>query len=187
VTPTGGRPPQRAYRRTHCARLRLAYTLTSPLSSFVGLVGPPPTARQQRYLRQLALQRGVSFVLPKTLGLNGVPVIVRDAVTADADRAVENIASCRCRHDAINADRAVMPMSELECCTVRGEVGITNPDGIEAARLRQTTRLKWGYRSTLKASTPSAGGDTLAGRPFRASGLVLRGAPNQAKAAVRVV
>lgn len=28
--------------------------------------GPPPTARQQRYLRQLALQRGVSFVVPKT-------------------------------------------------------------------------------------------------------------------------
>ena len=28
--------------------------------------GPPPTARQQRYLRQLALQRGVSFVIPKT-------------------------------------------------------------------------------------------------------------------------
>jgi hypothetical protein len=27
---------------------------------------PPPTARQQRYLRQLALQRGVSFVVPKT-------------------------------------------------------------------------------------------------------------------------
>ena len=28
--------------------------------------GPPPTARQQRYLRQLAIQRGVSFVVPKT-------------------------------------------------------------------------------------------------------------------------
>ena len=28
--------------------------------------GPPPTVRQQRYLRQLALQRGVSFVVPKT-------------------------------------------------------------------------------------------------------------------------
>ena len=28
--------------------------------------GLPPTARQQRYLRQLALQRGVSFVVPKT-------------------------------------------------------------------------------------------------------------------------
>ena len=28
--------------------------------------GPPPTFRQQRYLRQLALQRGVSFVIPTT-------------------------------------------------------------------------------------------------------------------------
>jgi hypothetical protein len=28
--------------------------------------GQPPTARQQRCLRQLALQRGVSFVIPKT-------------------------------------------------------------------------------------------------------------------------
>lgn len=28
--------------------------------------GPKPTARQQRYLRQLAMQRGVSFVPPRT-------------------------------------------------------------------------------------------------------------------------
>jgi hypothetical protein len=28
--------------------------------------GPPPTARQQRYVRQLALARGVSFVMPRT-------------------------------------------------------------------------------------------------------------------------
>jgi hypothetical protein len=28
--------------------------------------GPPPTARQERYLRQLAMQRGISFVLPRT-------------------------------------------------------------------------------------------------------------------------
>ena len=28
--------------------------------------GPPPTPRQQRYLRQLAIQRGVSFVPPRT-------------------------------------------------------------------------------------------------------------------------
>lgn len=28
--------------------------------------GPPPTARQRRYLRQLAMQRGVSFVPPRT-------------------------------------------------------------------------------------------------------------------------
>ena len=27
---------------------------------------PPPTARQQRYLRQLALQRGITFTVPKT-------------------------------------------------------------------------------------------------------------------------
>lgn len=29
-------------------------------------VGPPPTTRQQRYLRALALARGVSFVPPRT-------------------------------------------------------------------------------------------------------------------------
>lgn len=28
--------------------------------------GPPPTARQQRYLRQLAMQRGIPFVPPRT-------------------------------------------------------------------------------------------------------------------------
>jgi hypothetical protein len=28
--------------------------------------GRPPTARQQRYLRQLAVQRGVTFTLPTT-------------------------------------------------------------------------------------------------------------------------
>jgi ParB/RepB/Spo0J family partition protein len=43
------------------------------------------------------------------LGLAKVPVVVRDVETEDADRAIENITSCRRRHDAINADRAVMP------------------------------------------------------------------------------
>ena len=28
--------------------------------------GPPPTPRQQRYLRQLAMQRGISFIPPRT-------------------------------------------------------------------------------------------------------------------------
>ena len=28
--------------------------------------GPPPTPKQQRYLRQLALQRGISFTPPRT-------------------------------------------------------------------------------------------------------------------------
>ena len=64
----------------------------------------------------------------RSLDLPEVPVVVRDAVTEDADRAVENITSCRSRHDAINADRVVMPMSDLKCPTVRcepgGEVGI---------------------------------------------------------------
>jgi hypothetical protein len=30
------------------------------------LAGPPPTARQQRYVRQLAMQRRISFVPPRT-------------------------------------------------------------------------------------------------------------------------
>jgi ParB-like chromosome segregation protein Spo0J len=47
----------------------------------------------------------------KTLGLADVPVVVRDVDTEDADRAVENITSCRRRHDAIYADRVVMPTS----------------------------------------------------------------------------
>jgi hypothetical protein len=38
--------------------------------------GPPPTARQQRYLRQLAIQRGVTFVPPRTR-LEGSRVIER--------------------------------------------------------------------------------------------------------------
>jgi ParB family chromosome partitioning protein len=47
----------------------------------------------------------------RSLGLAEVPVVVRDAVTEDADRAVENITSCRRRHEVIYADRVVMPTS----------------------------------------------------------------------------
>jgi hypothetical protein len=47
----------------------------------------------------------------KTLGLTDVPVVVRDVDSEDADRAVENITSCRRRHDVINADLVVMPSS----------------------------------------------------------------------------
>ena len=47
----------------------------------------------------------------KSLGLADVPAVVRDVETEDADRAVENIASCRSRHEVINADRVVMPTS----------------------------------------------------------------------------
>jgi ParB-like nuclease domain len=47
----------------------------------------------------------------RSLGLADVPVVVRDVETEDADRAVENITSCRRRHDVIYADRMVMPTS----------------------------------------------------------------------------
>jgi hypothetical protein len=45
----------------------------------------------------------------RSLGLAEVQVVVRDADTEAADRAAENITSCRRRHDVINADPAVMP------------------------------------------------------------------------------
>jgi ParB-like nuclease domain len=51
----------------------------------------------------------------RSLGLADVPVVVRDAATEDADRAVENITSCRHRHDVINADPVVMPTSVARC------------------------------------------------------------------------
>jgi ParB/RepB/Spo0J family partition protein len=39
----------------------------------------------------------------RLLGLTDVPVVIRDAETVEADRAVENITSCRHRHDVIYA------------------------------------------------------------------------------------
>jgi hypothetical protein len=59
----------------------------------------------------------------RKLGLTDVPYVLRDGETEDADRAVENIASCRRRHDRIYADHVVMPMSGLKCPTVRYEPG----------------------------------------------------------------
>jgi ParB family chromosome partitioning protein len=79
----------------------------------------------------------------RSLGLADVPVVVRDAQTEDADRAVENITSCRRRHEVINADSIVMPTSELKWPAVRdepgGEVGIrtrTDPGHQTAAGQR---------------------------------------------------
>ena len=75
----------------------------------------------------------------RSLGMTDVPIVVREAESEDADRAVENITSCRCRHDAINADLVVMPMSVARCprfvANPGGEVGITSQDGIQAVRL----------------------------------------------------
>jgi ParB-like chromosome segregation protein Spo0J len=47
----------------------------------------------------------------RSLGLADVPVVICVVKTEDADRAVENITSCRDRHEAINADRDGMPTS----------------------------------------------------------------------------
>ena len=52
------------------------------------------------------------FAAIKQLGtgvIDTVPVVVRDADHEDADRAVENIVSCRRRHETINADHDGMP------------------------------------------------------------------------------
>jgi hypothetical protein len=53
--------------------------------------GPPPTARQQRYLRQLAIQRGVSFVIPKTRAeaSRAIDALKRRAPEPAADRRRE--------------------------------------------------------------------------------------------------
>ncbi len=53
--------------------------------------GPPPTACQQRYLRQLALQRGVSFVVPKTRaeGSRAIDALERRRPKPVADRRRE--------------------------------------------------------------------------------------------------
>jgi hypothetical protein len=107
----------------------------------------------------------------RSLGLAEVPVVVRNAETEDADRAVENITSCRRRHDTTYADHVVMPMSELECPTVRhepvGAAGIrtrTDPGSqhpaADVAEVVPAARLR-------KASAPSAVSGT---RAFSAAG-----------------
>ena len=51
------------------------------------------------------------FAAHKQLGEEYIDVDVRDADDEHGDRAIENIASCRRRHEAIYADRVVMPTS----------------------------------------------------------------------------
>jgi hypothetical protein len=105
----------------------------------------------------------------KKLRLAEVPIVVRAADTEDADRAVENIASCRHRHEVINADRVVMPMSELKCptarCELRGEVGIrTRTDPGSQAAADDVAEAGAAAR-VRRASARPAPGDTLAFRP----------------------
>jgi ParB-like nuclease family protein len=51
----------------------------------------------------------------RKLGLTEVPCVERHRDSEAADRAVQNIASCRHRHDAINADVVVMPTPVARC------------------------------------------------------------------------
>jgi hypothetical protein len=64
---------------------------------------PPPTAKQQRYLRQLALQRGVSFVPPRTRAeaSRAIDALLRRKPEPTADRrrelrAVQRDMATRC-------------------------------------------------------------------------------------------
>ena len=61
---------------------------------------PLPTAKQQRYLRQLALQRGVSFVTPRTRAeaSRAIDALKRRAPEPIADRRREvrdDMTTCR--------------------------------------------------------------------------------------------
>jgi hypothetical protein len=53
--------------------------------------GPPPTARQQRYLRQLAMARGVTFVVARTRAeaSRAIDALKRRAPEPVADRRRE--------------------------------------------------------------------------------------------------
>jgi hypothetical protein len=53
--------------------------------------GPPPTERQQRYLRRLAMARGVTFVVPRTRAeaSRALDALKRRAPEPGADRRRE--------------------------------------------------------------------------------------------------
>jgi hypothetical protein len=67
--------------------------------------GPPPTARQQRYLRQLATQRGVTFVVPKT--------------RAEASRAIDELK--RRKPDPVADRRREIRAVQDDLATRRGD------------------------------------------------------------------
>ena len=87
-------------------------------------VGRPPTARQQRYLRQLALERGVSFVPPRT--------------SLEASRAIEQLLG---RTPDSRADRR-REMRVVQDDLARG-------DG-DSARVREDEISGYGSTATWK-------------------------------------
>src|SRR2546421_223242 len=73
-------------------------------------VGPPPTAHQHRYLRQLALHRGVSFVVPKTRA--EASRVIRGQRVLGVVRLVDAPACGEGRHYVI--ERELTVMAELD-------------------------------------------------------------------------
>src|SRR3954454_8534142 len=69
--------------------------------------GPPPTARQQRSLRHLALQRGVTFAVPKTRAQASRAIDTlkrrRPEPIADRRREIRAIQDDMARHRGDNA------------------------------------------------------------------------------------
>jgi hypothetical protein len=78
--------------------------------------GPPPTPRQQRYLRQLALQRGATFVVPKTRAQASrlIDQLKRRAPEPRADR-----------HREIRAVRDDMARGRGDAAQVREDIEVT--------------------------------------------------------------
>src|SRR3954447_10848874 len=66
-------------------------------------VGRPPTARQQRYLRQLALARGVSFVPPRTS--SEASRLIDQLKRRDADSSADRRRELRAVQDDLAGDR----------------------------------------------------------------------------------
>ena len=80
--------------------------------------GPAPTARQQRYLRQLAIQRGVTFVVPKT--------------RAEASRAIDAL---KRRKPDTAADR------RREIRAVQDDMARRRGDGAQVVEGRDTVEI----------------------------------------------
>src|SRR3954451_19014367 len=66
-------------------------------------VGRPPTPRQQRYLRQLALTRGVSFVPPRSS--SEASRLIDQLKRRDADSAADRRRELRAVQDDLAGDR----------------------------------------------------------------------------------
>ena len=91
--------------------------------------GRPPTARQQRYLRQLALQRGVSFTIPTT--------------SAEASRLIDEL---KRREPEPLADR------RRELRAVQAEMALGRGDD---ARVREELEVTgYGASATWKRARP---------------------------------